>query len=318
MLIRTSFFFGGIIAVSLLFHPIAQATLNEFDISNSLVRLEEFILGGPGKDDIPALANPAFVSAADGKLKKNELVIGVSLGTVAKAYPIRIMNWHEIVNDTVRLVTPKGITEQPIAVTWCPLTKSAFVFERRVEGEMLEFGVSGMLYNNNLVMYDRTSNSLWPQLMQGAATGRYVSRRLASIPAMVVTWEMWKELHPETLVLSQKTGYLKNYRRDPYSVYHENAIVFFPLSDVDKRLPLKTPVIGISIDGVSKAYPLTLLAGTPQPIADTVADSPIRVYALSEDIAYITDAAGRLLPGVTMYWFGWNAFHKNSEIYEKP
>lgn len=144
---------------------------------------------GPRKDGIPSIDKAVFVSAKEASfLKESDYVVGVLLGKQARAYPLKILNWHEIVNDVLA-----GI---PIAVTRCPLTKSAIVFERKVNSEVLTFGVSGLLYNSNLIFYDRSSNSLWPRLALGAVTGRFSSRNLSVIPSHVTTWRQWKKKHP--------------------------------------------------------------------------------------------------------------------------
>lgn len=288
----------------------AIAQLNEFDVSNSTVDINDFVGGGPAKDGIPSIDKAVFVSAGEAKfLKEDDYVVGVLLEKKARAYPISILNWHEIVNDVV--------AEKPVAITWCPLTRSAIVFERKINGEVLTFGVSGLLYNSNLVFYDRNTNSLWPQLKLGAVTGRFSSKGLSVIPSRVTTWGQWKKEHPQTLVLSRKTGTFRDYSRDPYAAYHKSQRVMFPLKHIDRRLSAKTLVIGIKVAGIAKAYPINMIKNKGRPIEDVIGSLKIKVFAFSDNTAYITDAEGRLLPAVTMYWFAWSAFNKDTLIYEQ-
>ncbi|PIP68477.1 MAG: hypothetical protein COW92_01030 [Candidatus Omnitrophica bacterium CG22_combo_CG10-13_8_21_14_all_43_16] len=286
----------------------AFAQLDEFDITNSLIDVNDFIGGGPEKDGIPFIDEPVFVSAKKADfLKDDDNVIGVSIGKEARAYPLKILNWHEVVNDV--------IAGMPIAVTWCPLTKSAVVFEREIDNEVLTFGVSGLLYNSNLVFYDRNSNSLWPQLALGAVTGKFSSQNIPVIPSRVVTWRQWKKEHHQTLLLSGKTGFPRDYSRDPYAEYHRSEHAMFPLKHADTRLPPKTLVIGIEVEGIAKAYSIDLIKNKSKPVEDTIGLLKIKIFAGSDNTAYITDEEDDLLPAVTMYWFAWSSFNRGTLLY---
>ncbi|MCQ9207120.1 MAG: DUF3179 domain-containing protein [Omnitrophica bacterium] len=291
-----------------MFFTINAFPSENFDLSKNLVNISDFTSGGPGKDAIPAIVNPKFIPGSKPfSVFKSDLVIGVHSGGEAKAYPINILNRHEIVNDHIGGV--------PIAVTWCPLTKSGMVFKRRIRNETLTFGVSGLLYNSNLVMYDRNNNGLWPQLTQGAVTGSFSGETLTMIPSRVMTWGDWKKIYPGTKILFRERGHFR-YSTDPYDHYHLSSATMFPVKYMDNRLPPKKIVIGITIKGISKAYPIERLKRNySKPIEDIIEGRKIRIYRGKKDTAYITDEDENLLPAVTMYWFAWSSFNKKTLIY---
>ncbi|WP_152041015.1 DUF3179 domain-containing protein [Salinigranum salinum] len=186
--------------------------------------------GGPPKDGIPSVDQPTFWSAseADDFLEPGDVVFGVAGEEDVKAYPQRILVWHEIANDT--------IDGENVTVSYCPLTGTALGFFR---GETT-FGVSGRLVNSNLVMYDRETDSRWPQVLATAMSGPFQGRSLTEFPITWTTWGRWKEAHPDTVVLSEDTGHVRNYNRDPYGQYNPRRgyysnqnTLFSPLSRDD-------------------------------------------------------------------------------------
>ena len=282
---------------------------SEFDLSQNIIDIDQFFSGGVKKDDIPAISNPKFISPDQVTfLNNNDLIVGVVIDGQAKAYPINILNWHEVVNDQVG--------RERVAITWCPLTKSAVVFDRETPQGDLEFGVSGILYNNNLVMYDRLSNSLWPQLLLSAATGNFSGYQLKVIPSVVTTWRQWKQSHPQSLVLSTDTDFYRNYTYDPYQGYHQGSATGVLAQQIDPRLNAKELVIGVNINGVKKAYPLSKVK-MRRPIEDVVENGEILIYGGPGDTAYITDKEGDLLPAIMAYWFAWSMFNPDTLIFEQ-
>jgi hypothetical protein len=217
-----------------------------FDVTRHVVRLDEIQAGGPPKNGIPALDHPAFVSTseADQTLKAEDMILGVVFSGVAKAYPVRILNWHEVVNDDVG--------ERPVLISWCPLCGSGVVYDPRIEGRRYTFGVSGLLYRQNLLFFDYETDSLWSQVQGQAVTGAMASTFLELLPVRTTTWEDWKAEHPQTVVLSFQTGYKRDYARDPYRD--------FPL---DRRLALV-----ISDGGQTKIYPFGELKKAGSPVQD--------------------------------------------------
>jgi hypothetical protein len=164
-----------------------------------------------------------------------------------RVYPLQILVWHEIVNDVVG--------GKPIAVTYCPLCFTNQVFNRTlIDGNIVEFGTSGKLYNSNLVMYDRKSNSLWSQALGEGIVGNYSGIKLEKIPFDIAYWKEWKKLYPESKVLSRDTGSVRPYGADPYGNYYTNDLILFPLANDDKRLGLKEIVIGLEDENQYKAY----------------------------------------------------------------
>jgi len=214
-----------------------------------IVSPSEFLSGGPGKDGIPAIRSPKFVTVevASDFLIDDEMVLGLVHNGDSKAYPIQIMVWHEIVDDIVG--------GDPLLITWCPLCGTGIAFDRVIDGITYCFGVSGMLYNSDLVMYDQQTESWWSQALGTALVGDMAGTELNIIPITMTSWGSWKNLHPDTKVLSRETGYSRPYGENPYSGYEESGNIWFPVSNVDDRLFAKDIVTGLTIDGNSKAYP---------------------------------------------------------------
>jgi len=215
------------------------------------VPLNKILSGGPPQDGIPSIDNPKFqsVQEADEILEDSELVLGLDINGDIRVYPLQILVWHEIVNDVVG--------DQPVAVTYCPLCFTNQVFNRTLnDGNTVEFGTSGKLYNSNLVMYDRKSNSLWSQALGEGIVGEYAGVKLERIPFDIAYWKEWKELYPESKVLSRDTGSVRPYGADPYGDYYTNDLILFPVANDDKRLGLKEIIIGLENKDQYKAYKL--------------------------------------------------------------
>ena len=215
-----------------------------------LIDLEHLLSGGPPPDGIPPIDKPRFQSAAEVDwLEPTEPVLSLTVGSETRAYPVQVMTWHEIVNDTVG--------GAPVAVTYCPLCNSGVAFERRVDGRLLDFGTSGMLYADNLVMYDRQTESLWPQLTGQASVGRPHRhpargdpdgrRRLAAVPRRP----------PRRAVLTTDTGFNRDYGRNPYVGYDrpDGELLFELPPGADGRLPVKERVIGIRVGDQGSGRP---------------------------------------------------------------
>ncbi|MGH7477288.1 MAG: DUF3179 domain-containing protein [Longimicrobiales bacterium] len=324
---------------------------------------ESLILsGGPGKDGIPALTQPELVGPAEPGteyLRDLDRVIGLDLEGVQIAVPLNILWWHEIVN--LRLDT------LGLAVTHCPLTGSSLVFDRGPVGDP-EFGVSGLLYLNNLIMYDRsTGESLWPQMARGARCGPRRGTDLTMLPAIEMTWAGWHALHPNTRVVSSATGHSRNYRLYPYGRYAEpgNAELLFPIpGGIDSRRPPKERVLGIPMPGAGLALPFgelrdagafagglaavdaVLLDGRAVVVFWDAAAEAAMAYEVvvdGERLSFHVDG-GRILDEETgsvwrvdgqategplrsqrlrpvaeayvAYWFAWQAFHPDTELWE--
>ena len=226
------------------------------------VSFDELLSGGPPRDGIQSIDNPKFISPAEAAdwLADNEPVIALEIDGDARAYPLQIITWHEIVNDTVGGV--------PAVVTFCPLCNSALAFDRRVNGQVFEFGVSGLLRNSDLIMYDRTTETLWQQFTGDAIVGDLAGDRLTFLPTSIVSFADFREAHPDGQILSQDTGLRGNYGSNPYAGYDTydhvlsaggNLALF--QGDVDGRLAAADRVVTVSLDdqGIDIAYPVALL-----------------------------------------------------------
>jgi hypothetical protein len=225
------------------------------DTSKALVRLEEIVSGGPPPDGIPAIDRPSFVTPANAALwiAPKEPVLALEIKGDARAYPLQILMWHEIVNDVV-----SGV---PVAVTFCPLCNSGIVFERILEGTTLDFATSGKLYKSDLVMYDRQSHSLWAQMEGRAIVGARAGATLKLIPANTLSFEDWRATHPTGKVLSRDTGHTRKYGVNPYESYDQPQLRPFLFRDrPDPRRPPKERVVGIKLGEAARAYPWPLLA----------------------------------------------------------
>ncbi len=215
----------------------------------SLVPLEEIRSGGPPPDGIPPIDDPKFVSvrSADGWLSEREPVLSLVHNGEARAYPLQILTWHEIVNDSV--------AGDPITITFCPLCNSGIAFDRRVKDDVLDFGTSGRLYRSNLVMYDRQTKSLWIQFIGRAVAGPFMGEELRKIPVQMVSWAEMKRSHPDARILSRDTGNRRDYGSNPYAGYDEiGASPFLFDGKADGRLAAMERVVAVRLGRRSKAY----------------------------------------------------------------
>ena len=224
------------------------------DWTRHSIPYDELRWGGPPRDGIPSIDEPHFIphSQAASWLVDNDPVIVVDLEGEARAYPLQIMIWHEIVNDVIGNV--------PIVVTFCPLCNSAIAFDRRVEGTTHEFGTSGLLRNSDLVMYDRANEGLWQQFTGEGIVGAAVGKHLSFLPSSVVGFGDFHEAFPDGVVLSRKTGLNRTYGRNPYADYDTIGNKPFLFSGkVDSRLQAMERVVSVSLGDIEVAYPLTVL-----------------------------------------------------------
>src|SRR5882672_5158496 len=185
------------------------------DFSKHSVPYRDIISIGIPKDGIPAISNPRFIGVPEASrwLVDNEPVIFVEVGDDERAYPVQILTWHEVVNDTVGGV--------PVLITFCPLCNSAIAFERTLEGQVLEFGNTCRLYYSNLIMYDRQSQSWWQQASGEAIAGKLTGKRLVFRPASIISWSDFRAAYPDGKVLSRETGFERTYGRNPYVGYDD-------------------------------------------------------------------------------------------------
>jgi Protein of unknown function (DUF3179) len=312
----------------------------------SRIRVEMIQWGGVFVDGIPALQNPRFVSPEEATyLAPGEPVFGVEIAGDARAYPLRIMDWHEMANDVVGGV--------PVALTYCTLCGAGVLYDTRAGGRTFTFGSSGFLYESNKLMFDRQTDTLWNQLTGEPVNGPLAESGIAlkRLPVVVTSWARWRETHPETRVLDIDTGYDRDYTPGKaYGKYFSSPDLMFPVWNRSRILPDKTWIFALLVGSSPKAYPLDVLAresvandalgGTPvvlladpgtrevrayergafrfKPGRDTLSpvDQDGRAFRATEE-ALLGPAGESLprLPGHLAYWFGWFSFYPRTEVY---
>ena len=324
----------------------SELTLMETNGIKHLIPLDKIKGGGPPKDGIPSIDNPVFANVdASHFMSDSDVVIGLEIDGESKAYPIFILVWHEIVNDRV------GNT--PVSVTYCPLCYTNQVFERIIDGQEVEFGTSGKLYNSNLLMYDRLTESYWSQALGMAVKGELTGYKLNLIPFDVITWGDWKKIHPDTLVLTTDTGHIRSYATDPYGNYYTEPRIMFPVEHSDDRMHPKEIILGFNQGDTYKAYKQNDIE-TNIIVNDSVGEIPIMLISLFSqnarafdrtvdgnvlDFQYVQnkivdvqtnsewsydgmsisgDHRGKQLERIPIepgFWFEWVAFHPNTLVF---
>jgi hypothetical protein len=293
--------------------PAREASSAPFDLRKASVPREEIMAGGPAKDGIPALTRPKMLSAEDAKfLSPTDRVIGMSMAGESKAYPLRILNYHEIVNDV--------IGETPIAVTFCPLCDSVAVFDRRTPIGEREFGVSGLLYNSNVLMYDRQGQpeSLWPQLKSMGISGAGVNKALKALPVEVTTWTDWRERHPQTTVMSLETGHVRDYDRNNYDGYADGEDLMFPVKPTSKRFAAKMPVLGLRSENNALAVPANAFGAGDHTFEVELNGKRVSLFFSAQHHSIQVVEADEGVQWMYAYWFAWYAFHPDTAVYERP
>ena len=285
------------------------------DGTKYIIHPSKILSGGPPKDGIPSIDDPQFVTMqeADEWISDNELVLALIHKDEKRVYPLQILVWHEIVND--------NIAGDPILITYCPLCGSGIAFEPTIEvdGKLVasEFGTSGKLYNSNLVMYDRVTETYWSQIDGVAIIGELVGKELQDISIDTVVWRDWKVEHPDSQVLSQETGHNRNYGKDPYGSYYEDSNLFFPVENSDDRIHPKDVIYGIEIDGKHKAYREEDVIAANGLLEDVFNGVNLHIERDTAGIVTITNVDNdKEIIKERDFWFAWYAFHPNTLLYE--
>jgi len=225
-----------------------QNEVQEVVTDNSwLIPAKEVRDGGVGKDGIPALSGPDFSKVYEiDYLDDDDLVLGFVDENDIRAYPHRILDWHEIINDDTK--------NHSLAVIYCPLTGTGIGWERFVKDGRTTFGVSGLLYNSNIIPYDRETDSHWSQLLLKSVNGELKGAKAKTFNLLETTWKTWKNMYPDTKTVTTQTGFNRDYERYPYGGYKEQDVIYFPVSNIDGRLDPKERVLGVIINEKAKAY----------------------------------------------------------------
>ena len=285
-------------------------TMNGFDVSDASIPADEIFKGGPPRDGIPALSNPKYIDPKEATyLSGDDRIMGVLIEGIPYAYPVGIMNYHEIVNHE----TDQG----QWLISYCPLCGTGMVFDAEVNGKELTFGVSGLLYNSDLLMYDRQTESLWSQIEGRAVSGPLKGTALELMPSQLTTWKAWRQQHTDTRVLSRETGHHRDYDSTPYGNYEESSTVFFPIQERDDRYHPKAWVIGLTSGDKARAWPFKELEATGQEtIQDQFDGRSLVIHFDAENrSARITNKAGKEIATTTGFWFAWHAFHPDTEVF---
>lgn len=323
--------------------------------NNWLIPFGEVRDGGPGKDGIPAVDRPELVSAsAASYLSDADLVLGMVVGQDARAYPHRILDWHEIINES--------FGNKSLSIVYCPLTGTGIGWERVVLGKETTFGVSGLLYNTNIIPYDRSTDSNWSQLLLKAVNGPAIGEKAKTYSLIETTWGTWKQMYPNTRVVSRNTGFNRDYGRFPYGDYRTNHnFVIFPVSRTDNRLLAKERVLGVILEEKLKVYSIELFSNQNRVIEDQFQGKNLIVIGnktanfvvafenslnagkrsftpiqnklpivMRDDLGNEYDVAGRVtsgpdagkalkdVPRMMSYWFSWAPFYSEIELYKVP
>ncbi len=243
------------------------------DFTRHTVHYDEILSGGPSKDGIPAIDEPKYETVVEGDvwLEEKEPVVVIEMNGQARAYPLQILTWHEIVNDV--------IGDTPVMVTFCPLCNTAIAYERRFDGQVLDFGTTGRLRYSNLIMYDRQTETWWQQALGNAIAGKYAGQCLTFVPATIISWKEFMEEFPGGSVLSRKTGYRRAYGQNPYAGYDDisKSPFLYEGPPTDGRLLPMERVLAVELDGETVAYPYTLMQ-KQHVVNDEVIDEPVTVF----------------------------------------
>jgi hypothetical protein len=269
------------------------------------IDLDKLNQGCPARDCIPSIDAPKFVAAAEADhVNDDDIVIVIAYGGEHRAYPARILDQHEIVNDT--------IAGDPIAITWCPLCGSAVGVRREFGGKVTEFGVSVLLYNSDLVFYDRATNTLWDQIEARGIVGPLTGEQLEFVPVSMTRWSRWRAAHPDTLVLSPDTGFDYDYSIDRYGEYRDSTRIVFPVNEKDDRIHPKAVVYGFMLDD----GPIALSAKLFEQSNSLRHEHNGRVLdvRMSDDGLVTLDTGGASVSPIRLYWFAWYTFHPDTVL----
>jgi len=267
----------------------------------------------PLRGNVPALNKPKFVdiATADGFLKADDLVMGLKIGETVKAYPVKIMRWHPVVNDSFEAV--------PVFIAYDPVSDMGLAYRRIVKmpkkDQVVTFKASDKMYNSNPLVQDIETKTTWSPYLGEAILGRLAGRRLEELPVLITEWEGWKKVYPSTQVLSIDTGYRREYDKNVYEDYYRGNYLMFEVEHEDRRLPNKEPVYGVSAGKEAKAYPVNLLA-KGMSFKDRIGGVDVTVAVDEFGIFSARPEGDARVSARRLLWFAWVAFNPETAIYE--
>ena len=286
-------------------------SINGFEIKAPLIPLEEIKRGGPPRDGIPSIDHPLFISADKAKkiFPKTDRALIVKRNNEIKVYPISILNWHEIVNDE--------ILGEPIVITFCPLCGTGMVFKRNFKGKKRSFGVSGLLYQSDVLLYDRETSSLWSQLLMKSISGEEKGHALSLYPSSHVELHPFLLKNPKAKVLSMDTGFkgLRDYYRSPYGKYSTNDRIYFPIKFPDSTFHKKNWTLGIFYRGKVVLVAQSSLTPNKQKLILNIANKKISIsYDKNKRTFHCPKISN--LKCITGYWFALRTFYPKAKIHK--
>lgn len=289
----------------------AAPVKNGFELEPTEVPASEILEGGPPRDGIRSVDEPAFVPPAEARswVAPANPVLGVSAGGEARAVPLHLIEYHQIVNAT--------LGERPVAITYDPLTGVSRAWERRVGDRTLEFGVSGLVHNGSFLMYDRQTESLWVHFTGQAIAGPLAGRRLEPLRIRLEPLVVWLGRHTEATVLTRPAPRRIDYRYSPFSAYIASDRVPFPVKARDDRHHPKEMVLGVEVGDLTRAYLGSAVTAAGGRVRDEVAGHTVElVYDVDNAVfSWEAPAEVRITEG---YWFAWKAWHPETEVWEPP
>jgi hypothetical protein len=281
--------------------------LGDFTLVDARVPVSRIVAGGPGRDGIRSVDEPRFAPPDEATWAGPDTeLLGISIGGEARAYPLRMLEYHQIVNDIVAGV--------PVAVTYDPLTGTPFAYRRDVAGRTLMFGVSGLLYNGNFLLFDRETETLWSQFLGEAVAGPLAGEKLARVALSQVTTAAWLSRYPDSQVLRHPFPEHIEYRLSPYRTYWVQDKILHPVAAQDRRYHAKELVLGVVADGRARAYLGSIVRREGGRVDDTLEGKRVRL-SYDTDTGTFDWEVPEGVEAVEAYWFAWKAFHPDTEIW---
>ena len=279
-----------------------------FTLTGLTVDAELIVDGGPGKDGIKSVDKPEFIGLNEAVwLTKETEVLGVKLREDARAYPVRMIEYHQVVNDVV--------DGKPLAVTYDPLAGAPRVWMRTVDGKTLRFGVSGLIYNHNFLLYDHETSSLWCQMLGRAISGPLAGKQLASVPVRQETAGTWVLRSPDSKFMKHPDPEHIHYSMSPYTAYWLQDKLIFPVAARDERYHAKELVLGVTAGSVTRAYLGSILTREGGRVDEKIGSRRIQVRYVSETGTFDWEVDDGVQVDES-YWLAWKAFHPNTEIWK--
>jgi hypothetical protein len=287
------------------YSPDALLEVFKLTQADSDVAFEDIMQACPARDCIPSIDEPVFVSADSvDYLREDDLLLVLTHNNITRAYPTRILDRHEIVNDM--------FGSEPVAITYCPLCGSGLAFDRKHDGLVLDFGVSSLLHNSDLVMYDRQTESLWQQITGGAFAGKSRGSQLRSLPLAVVEWKDWNLKNPQAAVLTVADIKTDQYMKDAYGDYAESDRLYMPVTATDARLHPKRVIYAMEIGEQAIAIDGKWLAQQGIWLDDSNDQALVVTYGSDGHVTASLDGTPVVI--TRMFWFAWYSFHPQTAL----